>query len=117
MECERLNRLVRSWYVQVQDEALAPARMVEFMEKHLEGCSVCLADPDIRYEVKKITEIVLPPSKITKPANKADQDEDDSKEPETDDDGDDDSEDQYDDDDDDSDDDEDPDMVDDDSMD
>ena len=66
MECERLNRLVRSWYVQVQDEALAPARMVEFMEKHLEDCDVCLADPDVRHEVKKITEIVLPPSKMTK---------------------------------------------------
>ena len=66
MECERLNRLVRSWYIEVQDEALAPARMVEFMEKHIMNCDVCLTDPDIRYEVKKITEIVLPPSKMTK---------------------------------------------------
>ena len=66
MECERLNRLVRSWYVQVQDEALAPARMVEFMEKHIMDCDVCLIDPDVRYEVKKITAIVLPPSKMTK---------------------------------------------------
>ena len=45
---------------------MAPARMVEFMEKHLEGCDDCLADPDVRQEVKKITEIVLPPSKMTK---------------------------------------------------
>ncbi|MFZ5766622.1 MAG: hypothetical protein ACOY4H_13660 [Thermodesulfobacteriota bacterium] len=66
MECERLNRLVRSWYVQVQEEALAPARMVEFMEKHLQGCATCLADPDVRSEVKKITDIVLPPSKQIK---------------------------------------------------
>ncbi|MCK9296306.1 MAG: hypothetical protein M0P70_14620 [Desulfobulbaceae bacterium] len=66
MECERLNRLVRSWYVQVQEESLAPARMVEFMEKHLKGCGACLADPDVRAEVKKITEIVLPPSKMVK---------------------------------------------------
>ena len=68
MECERLNRLVRSWYVQVQEEALAPARMVEFMEKHVKTCEVCLADPDVRSEVKKITQIVLPPSKVIKTA-------------------------------------------------
>ena len=66
MECERLNRLVRSWYIQVQDEALAPGRMVEFMETHLMDCDVCLTDPDVQHEVKKITEIVLPPSKMTK---------------------------------------------------
>ncbi len=75
MECERLNRLVRSWYVQVQEEALAPARMVEFMEKHLLGCSTCLADPDVRSEVKKITEIVLPPSKMIKPLKEDDEEE------------------------------------------
>jgi hypothetical protein len=66
MECERLNRLVRSWYIEVQDEALAPGRMVEFMEKHVMDCDVCLTDPDVRYEVKKIKEIVLPPPKVIK---------------------------------------------------
>ncbi len=71
MECERLNRLVRSWYDQVQGESLAPARMVEFMEKHVENCDDCLADPDVRGEVKKITELVLPPSKMTKPVKSA----------------------------------------------
>lgn len=75
MECERLNRLVRSWYVQVQEESLAPARMVEFMEKHLKGCGACLADPDVRAEVKKITEIVLPPSKMVKAIREDDEDE------------------------------------------
>ncbi|MEW6290281.1 MAG: hypothetical protein AB1545_10550 [Thermodesulfobacteriota bacterium] len=75
MECERLNRLVRSWYVQVQEEALAPARMVEFMEKHLKGCGACLADPDVRAEVKKITEIVLPPSKMIKAVREDDDEE------------------------------------------
>ena len=75
MECERLNRLVRSWYVQVQEEALAPARMVEFMEKHLKGCDSCLADPDVRAEVKKITEIVLPPSKMIKAVREDEEEE------------------------------------------
>ncbi|MEW6517843.1 MAG: hypothetical protein AB1461_00365 [Thermodesulfobacteriota bacterium] len=82
MECERLNRLVRSWYVQVQEEALAPARMVEFMEKHLKGCGACLADPDVRAEVKKITEIVLPPSKMIKTVREDEEEEvDDSPSP------------------------------------
>jgi hypothetical protein len=82
MECERLNRLVRSWYVQVQEEALAPARMVEFMEKHLKGCGSCLADPDVRAEVKKITEIVLPPSKMVKTVREDEEEEvDDSPSP------------------------------------
>ncbi len=75
MECERLNRLVRSWYVQVQEEALAPARMVEFMEKHVKGCEVCLGDPDVRSEVRKIIEIVLPPSKMIKPAKDDEEEE------------------------------------------
>jgi len=79
MECERLNRLVRSWYVQVQGEALAPARMVEFMEKHIMDCDVCLTDPDVRYEVKKITAVVLPPSKMIKQP-KQDEDEGESEE-------------------------------------
>ena len=50
---------------------MAPARMVEFMEKHINECDVCLTDPDVRFEVKKITTIVLPENKIIKPAKKA----------------------------------------------
>ena len=71
MECERLNRLIRSWYEQLLDESMAPARMVEFMEKHINECEICLTDPDVRFEVKKITTIVLPENKIIKPAKKA----------------------------------------------
>ena len=71
MECERLNRLIRSWYEQLLDESMAPARMVEFMEKHINECEICLTDPDVRYEVKKITAIILPKNKIIKPAKKA----------------------------------------------
>ncbi|MCB2184389.1 MAG: hypothetical protein KQH63_20365 [Desulfobulbaceae bacterium] len=88
MECERLNRLVRAWYVQVQEETLAPARMVEFMEKHLENCDDCLADPDVLFEVKKITEIVLPPSKMVKTGKTADEDGEAAPDPEDSDDSD-----------------------------
>jgi len=66
MDCERLQELVKTWYFQVQDEALAPARMVDFMEKHLLSCEVCLTDAAVRREVKRITDIVLPPSKARK---------------------------------------------------
>jgi len=67
MKCERLISLVKNWYLKVQEEAMAPARMVAFMEKHISQCEVCLADPDVRQEADKIREIVLPPSKVPKP--------------------------------------------------
>ncbi|MEW6594501.1 MAG: hypothetical protein AB1413_06480 [Thermodesulfobacteriota bacterium] len=69
MECERLQRLVKNWYAQVQDEAMAPARMVLFLENHIADCQTCLADPLIRQEVEKITAIILPPSKVRKAAS------------------------------------------------
>ena len=67
MKCDRLISLIKNWYIKVQEEAMAPARMVAFMEKHISQCEVCLADPDVRQEVEKIREIVLPPSKVPKP--------------------------------------------------
>ena len=67
MECERLQRLVKSWYAQVQEESMAPARMVTFMEKHIAECAFCLADPLVRQDIDKITAVILPPSKIRKP--------------------------------------------------
>jgi len=67
MKCDRLISLVKNWYLKVQEEAMAPARMVAFMEKHISQCEECLADPDVKQEVDKIREIVLPPSKTPKP--------------------------------------------------
>ena len=67
MQCDRLIFLVKNWYLKVQEEAMAPARMVAFMEKHISQCEVCLADPDVKQESDKIREIVLPPSKVPKP--------------------------------------------------
>lgn len=71
MECERLKKLVKNWYMQVQDESMAPARMVDFMNQHLEDCATCMGDPGVDIEVKRITEIVLPPAKIPKAVRKA----------------------------------------------
>jgi len=67
MKCDRLISLIKSWYLKVQEEAMAPARMVAFMEKHISQCEECLADPDVKQEADKIREIVLPPSKAPKP--------------------------------------------------
>ncbi len=66
MICDRLLNLVKNWYVKVQEETMAPARMVAFMEDHIATCDVCIDDPDIRSEADRITEIVLPPSKVPK---------------------------------------------------
>lgn len=66
MQCERLIKMIKSWYIHVQDETMAPARMVSFMKKHAKSCEVCLQDADLKEEFAKITEIVLPESKIPK---------------------------------------------------
>lgn len=66
MQCERLLKLAKQWYTSVREETMAPARMVAFMERHVDECPVCQQDPDVRDEIAKITEIVLPESKIPK---------------------------------------------------
>ena len=66
MRCNRLKSLVKNWYLQVQDEAMAPARMVDFITKHIGGCEECLGDPDVKEETEKIREIVLPAAKSPK---------------------------------------------------
>ncbi len=66
MKCNRLITLLKNWYVQVQDESMAPARMIDFMAKHMAGCEECLADPDIKEEAEKIKEHILPPPKVPK---------------------------------------------------
>lgn len=75
MKCNRLITLIKNWYLQVQSETMAPARMVEFMELHLSKCEDCLEDPDVKTEVDKIREIVLPPSKALR-SRETDSDED-----------------------------------------
>ena len=66
MQCERLLGLAKSWYMSVREETMAPARMVQFIKQHVASCPICQKDPDIQDEIVKITEIVLPESKIPK---------------------------------------------------
>jgi hypothetical protein len=58
--------MVKTWYIHVKEETMAPARMVQFIKQHVEECPICLEDPDIHGEIDRITEIVLPESKIPK---------------------------------------------------
>ncbi len=73
MECTRFVKLLKAWYIQVQDEALAPARMASFMEKHLVECQVCRLDPEARRDVDRIKTMVLPQDKIKIPALEAEE--------------------------------------------
>ncbi len=66
MQCNRLLNLSKQWYLHVRDETMAPARMVQFIKQHVTGCPICQEDPDIQDEILRITEIVLPESKIPK---------------------------------------------------
>ncbi len=76
MQCERLVKLAKTWYLHVRDETMAPARMVSFIKEHVAECEECLADPDIQEEIEKITEIILPESKIPKAVRLAQEKED-----------------------------------------
>jgi hypothetical protein len=66
MQCERLIKMIKSWYLHVREETMAPARMVSFIEEHATSCDICRLDPDLKEEIARITELVLPESKIPK---------------------------------------------------
>lgn len=88
MQCERLLKLTKSWYVKVKEETMAPARMISFMKDHASDCEICLNDPDLKEEIEKITEIVLPDLKIPK-AVRAEQEKEEEEEEDDEDDEDD----------------------------
>lgn len=56
---------------------MAPARMVSFIEEHATDCEICRQDPDLKEEIEKITELVLPESKIPKAVRQKNSQEDD----------------------------------------
>lgn len=66
MQCERLIKQIKAWYIHVSNETMAPARMVSFIQKHAADCDICKEDPDLQDEIEKITEMILPESKIPK---------------------------------------------------
>jgi len=66
MQCQRLLKQTKSWYVHVSNETMAPARMISFIKEHAADCDICREDPDLEEEIEKITEMILPESKIPK---------------------------------------------------
>ena len=66
MQCNQLIRLMKDWFLHVKEETMAPARMMQFTDKHISTCEVCQQDPDLLLEIEKIREFVLPESKIPK---------------------------------------------------
>lgn len=57
---------MKDWYLHVKEETMAPARMMQFADRHIQECDVCQRDPDLAEEIEKIREFVLPESKIPK---------------------------------------------------
>ncbi len=66
MQCSQLTRLIKGWYLHVKDETMAPARMMQFVDEHIQSCDTCREDQDLSEEIEKIREFVLPESKIPK---------------------------------------------------
>ncbi|OAG27209.1 hypothetical protein [Thermodesulfatator autotrophicus] len=64
MQCQRLKKLARDWYQMVKEDALAPARMMELIERHVQQCPVCQTDPDLPEEIEKIREIIRAPQPV-----------------------------------------------------
>ena len=66
MKCNQLIRLAKDWYTRVEEETMAPARMMEFIDNHVRTCFVCQSEEGLTTEIEKIREFVLPVSKIPK---------------------------------------------------
>ena len=57
---------MKDWYLHVQEESMAPARMMQYADKHILNCQTCQQDPELAEEIEKIRDFVLPESKIPK---------------------------------------------------
>ncbi len=64
MQCQRLKKLARDWYQKVKEDALAPARMMELIDRHVKQCVVCQTDPDLPEEIEKIREFIHAPQPV-----------------------------------------------------
>ncbi len=64
MQCTQLVRLTKEWYTHVNQETMAPARMMQFIDHHIKDCTICQEDPVLSQEVEKIREHILPESKL-----------------------------------------------------
>lgn len=65
---------MKDWYLNVQKETMAPARMMQFADKHILHCETCRQDPELAEEIEKIRDFVIPDWKIPK-SERDDEDE------------------------------------------
>ncbi len=57
---------MKDWYLHVQAESMAPARMMQFSDKHILNCETCQQDPQLAEEIEKIRDFILPEWKLPK---------------------------------------------------
>jgi hypothetical protein len=57
---------MKDWYLHVKEETMAPARMMQFADRHIMQCEICRQDPGLAEEIEKIRNFVLPDAKIPK---------------------------------------------------
>lgn len=60
MQCKALFRLIKEWHSHVCRDAMAPARMMQFIDNHIRQCDICREDKELAQEVELIKERVLP---------------------------------------------------------
>ncbi len=66
MQCKQLLRLVREWHSHVCRDAMAPARMMQFIDNHVRQCDICREDKGLAQEIELIKAHVLPKDDIAK---------------------------------------------------
>ncbi|NOQ45199.1 MAG: hypothetical protein GQ559_00745 [Desulfobulbaceae bacterium] len=66
MQCDKLIHLIKDWFLCVKQETMAPVRMMQFVDKHIQNCAICQADDELDREIEKIREFIVPESKIPK---------------------------------------------------
>jgi hypothetical protein len=60
MQCKQLLRLIKEWHNHVLRDAMAPARMMQFIDNHIRQCDICCAEKGLTQEIELIRERVLP---------------------------------------------------------
>jgi hypothetical protein len=60
MQCKQLLRLIKEWHSHVCRDAMAPARMMQFIDNHIRQCDICCQDKGLGQEIELLKERVLP---------------------------------------------------------
>ena len=66
MQCKQLLRLIKEWHTHVCRDAMAPARMMQFVDNHVKQCEICAEDKDLAQEIEAIRERIMPKEDLAK---------------------------------------------------